>query len=99
MATGGLSENITIRELAETPPPTEYDGDESFVVLGRSPTSFTFNENASFMLQDALKSLGDEQATSAVNDNEEKKEEKATDDAKDDKGVSAFKFAYLQIIL
>lgn len=80
MATGDVSENISIRELAETPPPSYYDGEESFVVLGRSPTSFTFNENASMILQDALKSLNDEQEQLSVvqKDEEEEKKEDVT---------------------
>lgn len=86
MATG-VSDNIAIGDLAQTPPPTDYDGDESFVVLGRSPTSFTFNENASLMLQDALKSLSEDQALLSVdagaakNDKEEPTVE--TDKSKD----------------
>lgn len=90
MATGGVSENIAIGELAQTPPPSDYDGEESFVVLGRSPTSFTFNENASMMLQDALKSLGDEPVnlTSSHTESVIEKKEEVADVAENDKEVS-----------
>lgn len=72
-------------ERPQTPPPTDYDGEESFVVLGRSPTSFTFNENANSMLRDALQSLGDEQIAATEIRHEEKKE--VTNDVAKDTGV------------
>lgn len=74
MATGGVSEKISVGDLAQTPPSTDYDGEESFVVLGRSPTSFTFNEDASVILRDALKSLSDA--------DEQKSKEKEREEAK-----------------
>lgn len=94
MATGGVSEKISTGELAETPPPTDYDGDDSFVVLGRSPTSFTFNENASLILQDALKSLNEEQIDWSVSSVEVKKEEeelKAAEEQKEKKEEAVIK--------
>lgn len=57
MATSSISGNISITSRPRTPSVTELDGDESFVILGRSPSSFMFNEEGNQILQDALESL------------------------------------------
>lgn len=96
MATGGVSANISIGDLAETPPSTDYEGDDSFVVLGRSPTSFTFNDDASIMLQDALKSLEHVQLSAADDETEREEtklsnvEESGKEREDDNKTVSSF---------
>lgn len=58
MATGSVSENVPITQFPTAPSDTEFDGDEeSFVVLGRSPSSFTFCEEGRAMLTEAMKTL------------------------------------------
>lgn len=83
MATG-VSENVSIGELGRTPPPSDYDGEESFVVLGRSPTSFSFNDDASIILQDALRSLSEEQEQLSASRVEEKKNKDEEERKKED---------------
>lgn len=55
MASNSISANISIPRV---PSVTEIDGEEeSFVILGQSPSSLMFNEEGNQILQDALESL------------------------------------------
>lgn len=57
MASNNVSDNIPINSIPRVPSITELDGEESFVILGQSPSSFMFNEDGNQILQDALRSL------------------------------------------
>lgn len=57
MAASEVSKNIDINQQSRTHSNSECDDEESFVVLGRSPTSCIFNDQGQIILEEALKSI------------------------------------------